>query len=284
MANGHLYVFFHGLAVAHSGATDFEIVLPQVPGHVQKAGSWLAETSIADKSVLHLRGVTGGNANFSPDNVIHLPNTSLTSQKRAATLWLPKPQKILELLHAKVDPPNPNDHVALASNGKTWSDLATIHVFIYEYPDDNQVFLEGHYWQPSPNGGAISLHIISTSEEPEGKEHENKTEDVLFQVLSGYPGIQYNHKWVPASWIDPSNRGKYGDLGQLKAQGEHCVEIAAPNAFAFSLAELEHPTLRMARLALLGRLHQSDRRIADVWGLPSPLGDRTSNCMMLVTP
>jgi hypothetical protein len=286
----NLYLFLHGLAVVYGGAGDFEVVLPKISGHQQKAGSWLAETSIAHKSVLQLRGVTAGNAEFSRDYTIYLPNTTLTDSHRAATLRLPKPKAIFGLLHAKADPPRTDDYVAKTkdSNPTRWTDLATIQVLLYDYANENELSLEGHYWEPSPIGGSTSLHIISTSEVPEGRKHENETEDVMHMVLDSYPGITYApsrpglHRPVAAPWFDPLHPN-YGDFRPLEPQGEQFVESTNPKTLAFSLAELEHPTLRLARLGLLGRLHQSKRHIADMWGLPSPLGDRTSNCMTLLT-
>jgi hypothetical protein len=299
MPNGRLYVFLHGLAAVHSRTSDFEVVLPNVPGHVQKAGSWLQETSIVPPGVLHLRGVRNGGADFSQQYVIHLPNASLTAQKRAATLSLPKPTAILSLLHAKANPPNTNSYVAMALDGsQTWDELATVQVLIYDYDDENAVSLEGHYWEPAlvgyaPNlGGAISLHIISTSEAPEGKEHEDDTERVLKEVMNNYPGITYSpptpdlRRPLPVPWFDPSDPKIYGistSTVTLSQDGRYFFEVN-PKRYAFCLAELEHPALRLARLGLMGHLYQRDRPLEDMWSIANPLGDQTSNCMTLLMP
>src|SRR5207253_2239588 len=63
--DGTLYVFVHGLTVGHQVGHHVEIVLPSVPGHVCRAGSWLMETDIAPGSTLTLDGVTHGNKHLA---------------------------------------------------------------------------------------------------------------------------------------------------------------------------------------------------------------------------
>jgi hypothetical protein len=175
--------------------------------------------------------------------------------------------------------------------------LATMQILVYDYDDENEVRLQGHYWEPGPTShvdqtatptttSSMSLHIISTSEEPEGREHENETEDVLHEALRDYPGLEYKQpRPLPATWVDPL--GYKAQLQtprvSLDVQGEHIVELPSKK-LAFAQAELEHPTLRLARLARLGRLKRGQLSIESLWRDPDPLGERTSNCVGIGSP
>jgi hypothetical protein len=295
---GSLYVFLHGLTVLTEKAGHFVIVLPDVPGHVHKAGNWLGETVIRHENLVRLRGVSSGGMSLSlTKSTIHLPGTSLTSRKRAATFWLPRPKDLLELL--VVTHPAYVVKTKTRTAPQTFTQLATMQILVYDYADENEVRLDGHYWEPGPTshteqqaaGGSVttsstSLHIISTSEEPEGQEHENETEDVLHEVLRDYPGLEYQHpRPVPPTWIDP-----LGYKAQLRTprvsldvRGEYIVEMPS-SRLAFAQAELEHPTLRLARLARLGRLKRAQLSIGSLWSEPDPLGERTSNCVGIGSP
>src|SRR5690348_9327546 len=152
MANGgRLYVFLDGLQIVDQRGTELEVVMPDVPGHVQRAGSWLDETDIAPGKELRLRGVVPGTKIFPVDPdpaacTIHLQGTALTPRKRAATIWLPKARTILSLCHATVPQP---DYVVETADGRTpWRDVAAIHVLVYDYADENEVILDGHEWEP----------------------------------------------------------------------------------------------------------------------------------------
>src|SRR5260370_1207112 len=171
-----LYVFLHGLSVGCELKGDLEIVLPHVPGHVYRAGSWLMETDIALKSTLRLWGVTPGNATLAAtDPIIHLTGCKLTSKGRAATLWLPPPRDILPLLITE-DPnlvriANPGGVAGFPGGVASLQQVASIMVLVYDYRDENDLYLDNHYWEPCSIGGATSLHIISTSRSPEGADH-----------------------------------------------------------------------------------------------------------------
>lgn len=293
--SGSLYIFLHGLSVVADTANQLEVVLPLVQGHVHRAGNWFAETTIAPRSVLRLRGVNSGTMSFSQTQCsVHLPGISLTSRKRAATILLPRPKEILELLLAE-DP----DYVAQTKRGSTlkFKRLATVQVLVYGYSDENEVQLDGHYWESCPVGGSTSLHIISTSEEPEGKEHEESTEDVLSQVIRDYPGLEYKFpRPLSAPFIDPEGSslqpvgapgplvGSFGTLKtsniSLVAKGDH-VEEEVTGKFAFAQAELEHPTSRLARLARLGRMKRAGRPIEALWRDPDVLTERITNCVSI---
>ncbi|HEY6392352.1 MAG TPA: hypothetical protein VIX89_13790 [Bryobacteraceae bacterium] len=277
---GTLYVFLHGLTVSRERWNTLEVVLPQVPGHVLKAGGWLAETPLRNEGLFQLRGVRTpagrppGVSFSQKDFTVRLPaGCSLTSRYRGATLLLPSPGEILGLRCA-----TDLNYVAqtIAAPQIPFKKLASVVVLVYPYRDDNEVQLDGHYWQPTVTGQAMSLHIISTSEEPEGLEHEQETEYVMGELVRNYPGLKFNpDRPLPAMWMDPSDQN-YGDLGPRKALGESIV--TQTNKFAFLQAELEDPAARAARIALLGRLHQARQSIKSLWQWPDALSASASNC------
>jgi hypothetical protein len=159
--------------------------------------------------------------------------------------------------------------------------VASVHVLVYDYLDENEVRLDNHSWEPYSNDGSISLHIISTSLVKEGQEHEEATEAVMHKVLQGYPGLEFkkNPRPLAAPWIDPLH--PYYNRGALLPEGDHMLEPAARGgrpAFAFALAELEHPTARILRLERLGMIIRGQRSIAGLWQESDVLGDRVCNC------
>ena len=281
MASGNLYLFMHGLFAVAPRGDYFEVVLPDVPGHVQRAGTFLAESNIGRENVLRLRGVDRGTGDFTSGGIIDLPDTSLTDRKRAATLWLQRPNAVFYMRRAQ----DFNNYVVKRKDGKkTFNDVATVVVLNYTYRDENEVRLKGHYWEPCPVQNAISLHIISTSETPEPLEHEEITQDVMAEVLRGYPGLDFkrNPRPLASPWIDPNHPG-YGRTavapGASVTLGHKQHQLVDNKGnYAFRPAELEYPAARAARLARLGRMIESTFPIASAWHDPDALSDQTSNC------
>jgi hypothetical protein len=273
---------------------QFEIALPAVRGHVYKAGSWLGETVIAPRAQLQLESVTPGTAGiYNKDFLIHVPPAyPLTAAERAATLIVPRPNEVLRLLRA-------TDAGKLGGSAGPRQTLAEVVVLVYDFADEAALYLDRHYWQPAANGGAVSLHVIATSEVAEGAQHEQDTQAVLRRVFGStvpgtvFPGIDYKKynqgfpRPLTASWMDPTHPN-FGDLNDppvpagaaalgRHAQGMHVVE--SNGDFAFALAELEHPASRAQRLLRLGRMHQQKRRIEGLWHRPDPLdGGDMSSC------
>lgn len=294
---GTLYVFFHGLFIfSESGPfarPDFplQVVLPKVPGHMYRAGTWLAEddinTGLFPSHPLQLQGVQDGGLSFFTDSrfIVDLRPAALNPTGTAAALFLlPQPRSTLKLLHAV----NHTPFVAQTASGATFKNIAMAQVLVYDFADENAVFLDGHFWEPCATGGAISLHIISTSLEPETAEHEQDTNTALSQVLSinsgltpFNPGLTFfnNPRSLVAPWVDPVHPD-YGDFGaalQLNSNDEDYF-VDLQNNYAFAKAELEHPTLRFARMKRLGRLFQRKEEIGGLWTDSEPIGDRASNC------
>jgi len=277
-----LYLFFHGLTAAREKGSQLEIVLPRVPGHVFRAGTWLAETPIELGSVLRLQGVTPGQTSYySTKFAVHLPDCALTNKSRASTILLPRPRQILELLLATPLVPLPGGNLAERKDtGAGWKQIASVQVLVYDYTDENEISLDGHYWEPSATGGAISLHVISTSLAREDKEHELATEGTLARLIRGFPGIRFAKQAYPPDWRDTRNPD-YNLPTVLPrafiARGEF---IETPQgALAFAQAELEHIATRMARIARLGRLKQEGYPTEYLWRMPDPLGENLTDCI-----
>ncbi|HEV2992081.1 MAG TPA: hypothetical protein VG759_26830 [Candidatus Angelobacter sp.] len=308
--SNYVYVFLHGLFVVNenpqlpqknplaAGADYLQVVLPEVSGHVYRAGGWLAESEIASGKEIYLLGVTPAHATFKSTIDLSQASQSPTSlnsnsTNKPATLWLYKPDQILDLLHASVDiTVNPADYVVQTNDQKQrFPDIATVQVLIYQYDNENDVRLDGHTWEPCSTEGAISLHIISTSPEPEGEAHERETDKALKDLLTPYHGLTFKKDPRPlvASWIDPPDNPKhmndprhnFGDYSPLTVQEDYFVD--SNFNYAFLHAELEHLTLRNARLGRLGRLKQQRKNIESVWSDPDPLADRASNCATIKT-
>jgi hypothetical protein len=188
-------------------------------------------------------------------------------------------------------PPPAQDYVVRTkTGGLVFKQVPSVHVLVYDYSDENEVRIDNHSWEPYSNDGAISLHVISTSLEREGQAHEDATENVMGQVLQGYPGLEFkrNPRPLAAPWIDPKHDFYfYKPVPPVPPlifpEGDHMLERAS-GRFAFALAELEHPTARMLRLERLGMMLRSQRSIAGLWSDPDVLGDRVCNCATTGTP
>jgi hypothetical protein len=274
-APGRLYVFLQGLMVIGEKNNQFEIAIPAVDGHVYKAGSWLAETPIAAGAVLTLTNVTAGAASIRPlDFLIDVPVTyPITQNGRAATLWVPKPKEVLGLLLA------PSVGRLQGSTGP-YQSLADVVVLVYDFADENQVYLDQHDWEPYSTGGAINLHVIATSEKMEGQFHEDQSQLALKRVYQNFPGLDYvkqTPKPQVASWVDP-NSSSFGKLYDKRTAGarprrtEGMYVVEPTGELAFPLAALEHPSSRVQRLNRLGRMHMERRRIEGIWHYPDPVG------------
>jgi hypothetical protein len=265
-----VYVFVHGLTVASQGTDGkIEIAMPRVRGHVYKAGSWLAETSIESGNTIELIGVTGGtapagdlySATFLP---IFPKRYPITKRRRAATVIVPRPVEILGLLRTQY-----SDY-ALRLNSipvVNYPLVSDVLVLVYTYDHANQVLLDGHYWQPCLTPDAISLHLIATSEVPESAQHVADTEDALSEVFTDYPGCSYKRLNAPP-WMD-SQHPRFGLPSGFSDDGGYIID--SNRDFAFALAELESPQARARRLERLGRMHRERRRINCLWHRPDPL-------------
>jgi hypothetical protein len=172
-------------------------------------------------------------------------------------------------------PSPPEQLVAISRDGtEPYPTLSSVLVFVYDVPNEKDVFLENHPWQPFAVNGSISLHCICTSEVPESKEHEVLTGDALSELIRGYPGYVFSRAMQP-DWRYVKGP-LYGLSGGLQPTAEGFTDSGK---FAFLQAELEHYPQRVQRLGLLGRLYQEGRPRGLAWTVPAPLGMEGSNCV-----
>jgi hypothetical protein len=292
MANaGSLYVFLHGLTViseAGKPGFEFEIVLPRIHDHVYRAGNWLQESDIALGSTLRLVGLKGGTLRLSGSNVaLPLSGVSLQppSPARAVTLLMPRPKTGLGLLRAKM----PN-LVTTSAGTPVADEVATAQLLVYDFDDENSLALEGaqksdhsHEWEPHSIGGAVSLHIVSTSPGPVGEEHELQTERMLAKVIKNYPGLKFADRPPVPSWDTIANADLQPDfkLYSSSAAGasrlSDCV-VTSNNNFAFLQEEFEDYPSRMVRLDRLGRMKQLSRSLDGLFVEPDTLGEQMTSC------
>ncbi len=276
MASGELYVFLHGLAVIRDNLklNSVEVILPRVPGHTYKAGGWLSECPI-ERPLLTLTGVHPSTSLASQLLLyaIDLSGFPLTRQGRAVTIRLPWPKLIMELLRVEQTKVVTND------GKQSFSRYATVQVLVYDYDDDNRVALEGHKWEPcavgSQNSSAISLHIFSTSERPEGAAHVLEMSRALGTVIRGFPGLTFARPGPPPPPLHfPAaqvlgQEAQYGDLarygyeavtiGSVTSGLETVLRRQSNQSFAFLGAELESLASRTERLGRLARKAQQAR-------------------------
>jgi hypothetical protein len=279
MPIGSLYVFLHGLTVLHEAGNDVELVLPNVVGHSYLAGSWLQERPINLGSNLQLSGVQTGAASFAAtQHMIRTAGCWLTQRRRAVTILLKKPKQILELLlfAPTLNQPAPAPTVTVPPL------LSTMLVLVYDYDDENQVYLQGHYWEPCTTDRSMSLHIVSTSLGPEGAAHQSETEKALKKLIANYPGLDFLPGEVPPAWnaTGDQNYPNVALLGFSAPAGQEYIFQAGK--FAFSQAETEPISARSVRLGRLGRIKQQGRPLESLWQEPDPLGEAACNCGSLV--
>jgi hypothetical protein len=155
--------------------------------------------------------------------------------------------------------------------------VASILVLVYDYADENELFLKNHDWEPCSTDGATSLHIISTSITPEGADHITDTERALRNVIRNYPGLTFRRPpyHLAPNW-DETTSPLYGDLQGRMPFGEFIV--TAGNEFAFAQAELEGIPPRTVRIGRLGRMKQQGRPINGLWEEPDPLHANPCDC------
>jgi hypothetical protein len=296
MSEARLYVFVHGVAVVEQkGNGSIKLFVPEIEGHVYKAGNWLAETSIAPNADIVLEGTADGthplNSKLNSDLLLHAPGATIEPQKtvkRAATFTLPsRPDDILYLVKSQ----NSNSNYLVRRQGAKLTALASLLVFKYVCPDEARVQLQGHHWEPCSTDGSISLHIIAQSDMAMGAEHQSMVEASLQRMVQGYPQYQiYPGAITPANWMDAANQGLNLPLDRYIASGGRVFErtpAGTNGPFAFSLAELQNQLQRMTRFQMMGmytRLGLGSTPLEQFWTAADPLIDYTSNCVSTDVP
>lgn len=293
-----LYVFLHGLAVVTEQASTITIHLPEVNGHVRKAGSWLAETSIETGQVV-LEGAAAGGARITqqPDGVtVNLRKFAKTSVDRrrggGIRVVLPLPAEVLAMRAVGASGGTPI--LVAATGGAVWPQVSTVHILTYDIPDPSLLQLSGHRWEPYSVGGGISLHIVSAEERYAGLEHESYMEDGLRRLIQGYPGLRLQDRAPVPDWNSDEVQDSLRARGYSIADGPPLLKPAqtgagAPytlharyqNQYAFALAEMEDVPATRRRLGMLGRMFKQGRPLNSLWHEPSPIGDDVTSCLLI---
>lgn len=270
-----LNVVFHGLCVfiAKPGKNEnpgVDILLPEVPGHVYRAGTWLGETSIDPGAELTLGGVIPGQAIFERrKNLMLLPkkgepkeNTKRSSVKPYATIHVPRPRCICSLrpvtLTLGEDLDGDFSHVdvkVFSENGKVTQ--STVQVLQYTVESEDQVALAGkpsdHRWIPAFHNGVATLHVFAEPETTQPVDH-SITEFGAGSAL--FEGLQLVRK--KASILP--------DIGPIP-----CTGVARD--------ELEELVPRTSRMALLGRFHTNGEDTNLSWDDADPFGGNLTACV-----
>jgi len=175
-----LNVFFHGLFVFIDRPSGIDVLLPEVPDHSYRAGSFLGETQIVQPTdpvsqPLVLTGVQTGCAHLPEDRNLVVdgaePDDQATPNDLHAVLWVPLPDKIVAA-----------DTVSIAGdldNASAFSKATLacyLHVFQYRFfGSADTVLLRGHRFLPSLETidgiQYMSLHIFSEEDTRLGSGH-----------------------------------------------------------------------------------------------------------------
>jgi hypothetical protein len=237
-------VVFHGAFTFDQASEPDRILalMPDMPHHVYRAGSWLAETEIqrrvgCEAVVYELTGVKPGGAKFRPERNLMIKKQRQDPAETIpfATLTFPLPSQIASLQVA----PLPRAAFTYPEQLLVDSDtqhIATVQIFTYDIADENALSLqardgEGHYWEPMFTGNYINLHIFCAEDSYHKPTNAEEDFNQCAGLLSGVT-LRMQTQNLPASRIL--------DAGQL------------PDGVVQQ--ETESLALRTRRMARLGQL------------------------------
>jgi hypothetical protein len=161
-----LNVFLHGLFCIIDHPYGLDVLLPHLPEHSYRAGSFLGETIIIQRPyhqpyVLH---VPGGSKRFDPAKNLSvrnlLPNDSAGPSELQARITMPLPYDIFYVQ------PSPLGATLIDNQGFFQSRTACMLLVLqYKFSNVRQIKLEGHPYvatlDPPKDGTTSSLHIFS---------------------------------------------------------------------------------------------------------------------------
>jgi hypothetical protein len=212
-----------------------EALIPSLKHHVFRAGNFLGETELRNRGVVYeLHGVRAGTADFDTErNLIVKSNNRPQDPTPRITLRFPIPKQIYSLRIADVPRGSFLNPQALRGDAAV-EHVATLQVFVYDFEDENQLFLkanrgEGHYWEPAFTRDSINLHIFS-SEDHYGRLSNSEEDFNECAELLGSP-VRLDTRLAPTGILEPH------DL--------------PPGVSEAETEDLSTRTLRMARLGRL---------------------------------
>jgi hypothetical protein len=255
-SQGRLNIIFHG-AFAFFLDRDKEHLIaevPNLPHHVYRAGSWLAETEIRGPGVvytLNKKSVAGGTAWLNPDENV-IVNFKFESDKQRPEPFtrfvLPRPASIKSLRISLV-PAKFFEGKGTLVKHQDPQPVALMQVLTYDILDDSLLSInakdgEGHYWEPAFTDDHVNLHIHSAEEHyhkiPNAEEDFNRCMQ-LFGV-----DLRLQTMYLPALPIP-------------------AVEVEALAKLGIAPEETEDLGVRTLRMARLGRLKVQSRDTNVAW-------------------
>jgi hypothetical protein len=215
-----LNLLIHGGFAFAQDDRKITIYMPKGDQHVNRVGSWLAETELAGERTpgmpgtkYQLLGVSDeGTDAFDPRlNVMVKDQKVKPDLKKAfAAVEFPRPREFTSLRPVeiprelfKVDAKAPeveldgDDFILTAS---------TLQVLAYDIVDQNQLRLafqdnqeDGHYWEPIPVGNFVNLHIFCS----EDRQHtaDPGADFREYAELLGFPQLSVDTRFLPSYHI-----------------------------------------------------------------------------------
>jgi hypothetical protein len=182
-----------------------QILIPEVSGHVYRAGNWLGEMELASgrnsgMALFTLEGVAEGTQFLDKRQNLVFESKPLAkdlNRKLRATIHVPKPHKVTSLCRL---PMPAKDVLAADKNNQLpkqyGGQIATLQIFTYRIEDDAALRLvqrvPGHssfVWEPAFAGQGedrtVNLHIFAAHEGPAGSAHVPDAFDSLMNLFAG---------------------------------------------------------------------------------------------------
>jgi hypothetical protein len=269
---GILHVMFHGTFVFDFHGDYVDVLIPQVEGHVYRAGSWLGETELtcghshtAKPAHDDAHNHDTGPERYELEGVEPGSGTTLPLEHNLMRSSRLRPD-VDSLLHARIRAPLP-DRIATPRRGRLPASgfspqgalpkdyngqLGTIQIFTYRFPNDNALRLACHaghsLWEPAFAGGAVTLHIIAAPEHfhlspPLNAARTSHVQNAFAACMALYQGVRLTMLRLPdTNEFDPA------DLRDGAIPEE--TEDLAP---------------RIRRLSQLGRMRKDDRDLNLLW-------------------
>src|SRR5437867_7389342 len=200
-SRGKLNVILHGLFAFDQGDKIVAYIPNMGSEHVYMAGTWLAETALAEHADLTLEGVTAGkkedNNRLNRDHNIMVGDAPVTANGHEchcvhATLRFPYPPKKFEIrsLRRFIIPAKALGGADMKRivRGRKEVQSATVQVLTYPFENDADLRLGDHPWEPvlewdpAFKESFVNLHVFS---EPE----RNSTDNHLRQAFQASVGL-----------------------------------------------------------------------------------------------
>ena len=235
-SRGKLNVILHGLFAFDQGDKIVAYIPNMGSEHVYMAGTWLAETALAEHADLTLEGVTAGkkedNNRLNRDHNIMVGDAPVTANGHEchcvhATLRFPYPPKKFEIrsLRRFIIPAKALGGADMKRivRGRKEVQSATVQVLTYPFENDADLRLGDHPWEPvlewdpAFKESFVNLHVFS---EPERNSTDNHLRQAFQASIGLFVGVDLtlNAPAQPANLNDPSEKIPPG-VHELEMEG-----------------------------------------------------------------